>query len=275
MSEPGARARQSRRRGINWAAGTTALAALLSAVAAMTTAATGIWRPPVPIPVPRVSVTWVAASPAAAPASQQVGAVATPVRTAPAASPSQSTSGAYQADWSSGMNGWVGVAQWKSIPRMLVSDGTSHLSAGWAARGADSVQPPRQPLTANYAVEARVQIVDPTENGCYVDIQLRSQTEGQGQDRHGYALGYQHGTGAFVGRFFPFANFVSIKQTSFSPAGDWHDYRAEVEQNQLTLKIDGSTVLQATDNNYLDAGDVGLGNSDCQVQVSSFTVTPL
>ena len=39
-----------------------------------------------------------------------------------------------------------------------------------------------------------------------------------------------------------------------SPAGDWHEYRAEVRQNQLTLKIDGSAVLQAVDNNYLEAG---------------------
>jgi hypothetical protein len=52
-------------------------------------------------------------------------------------------------------------------------------------------------------------------------------------------------------------------------------YHAEVRANRLTLQIDGSTVLQTTDNSYLDPGQVGLGNGHCQVQVSSFTVGPL
>jgi hypothetical protein len=158
---------------------------------------------------------------------------------------------------------------------MLISDGTSRSQPGSAGQGSDAVQPPAKPSKADYAVTARIQVVDPTQNGCYVDIQFRTQSEGQGQDRHGYVMGFSKDMGAFVGRFFPYSNLTSIKQTTFSPAGDWHEYRAEVVQNQLTLKIDGSTVLQATDNNYLDAGGVGLGNGNCQVQVSSFTVEPL
>ncbi len=173
------------------------------------------------------------------------------------------------------MNGWVGVAQWKTIPGMLISDGSSRQSAASAAQNSDSVKSSYQPSTASYAIDARIQIVDPAQYGCYVDIQLRTQAEGQGQNRHGYALGFAQGTGAFVGRFFPYGNFTIVKQTSFSPTNDWHNYRAEVVQNQLTLKIDGSTVLQATDNNYLDAGQVGLGNGNCQVQVSEFAVAPL
>lgn len=262
-----------KRRRMNWAAGFTAFAALLSGIAAMATAATGLWRPPVPIPVPKVSITWVAATPPAA----QVDAVAaapTPRESPPKAAPSS-----YQADWSAGMNGWVGAAQWKTIPGKLVSDGSSRRFPGSAAEGADSVQPAYQPSTPGYAAEARIQIIDPGQSGCYVDVQLHTQAEGQGQSRHGYALGYtqQYGqqTGAFVGRFFPYSNFTILKQTTFSPSSDWHVYRAEVEQNQLTLKIDGSTVLQTTDNTYLDAGQIGLGSGNCQVQVSSFTVTPL
>jgi hypothetical protein len=273
MSESSEAGRRRRRRQINWAAGVTAFAALLSATAAMVTASAGVWRPPVPIPVAKVSITWVAASPqAAGPAA--TSAPSTPGHT-PTPSPSIPASTAYRADWSSGMDGWVGVAQWKTIPGVLISDGSTHLPPGWASRGADSVQPPRQPSAPDYAVEARIEIVDPTLNGCYVDLQVRSDTEGQGQSRHGYTLGFAQGTGAFVGRFFPDLNTATVKQTSFSPGTDWHVYRAEVKQNQLTLKIDGSIVLEATDNNYLDAGRVGLGNSNCQVQVSSFDVAPL
>jgi hypothetical protein len=275
MSEPSVADAGSKRRRISWGAGITALAALLSALAAMITAGTGVWRPPVPIPALNVKVTWVGPSPpAAAQAQAQPTASSTPVPT-PMPTPTKDTSAGFRADWSSGMDGWAGVAQWKTIPGLLVSDGTSHLSPAWASRGSDSVQPSQVPPGANYAVESRLQIVDPTSNGCYVDIQIRGATEGQGADRHGYALGFQQGTGAFVGRFFPQVNWTIVKQTSFSPGSDWHVYRAEVLQNQLTLKVDGSTVLQAVDNTFLDAGQVGLGNGNCQVQVSSFVVTPL
>jgi len=198
-------------------------------------------------------------------------AAPTPVPT-PVPSPTPST---YQANWASGMDGWAGVAQWKTIPGYLVSDGTSHVSLFSGSHGDDAVQPARQPSTVNYVVEARIQVVDPASDDCYVAIQLRSQTEGQGVFRHGYDLGWQRRGGAFMGRYYPSFQYAPIKQTSFSPASDWHVYRAEVEQNQLTLKIDGSVVLQATDNNYLDPGGVGLANSYCQVQVSSFSVAPL
>jgi hypothetical protein len=51
--------RRVRKRAINWAAAVTAMAALLSAIAAMVTAANGVWHPPVPIPVLKTSVVWV------------------------------------------------------------------------------------------------------------------------------------------------------------------------------------------------------------------------
>jgi hypothetical protein len=256
-------------RRINWAAGVTAFAALLSGTAAMVTAGAGIWRPPVPIPVPKISITWVAASPPPGPAA--ASGTATPSPT-PVTTPLPTS---YQADWAASMDGWTGVPQWKTIPGILVSDGTSHTTLAYASRGEGSVQPPRQPSAGSYGVEARIQIVDPTQGSCYVAIQLREQAEGQGGDRHGYVLGYSREAGAFVGRFFPGASYAQIKQTAFSPGADWHVYRAEVAQNQLTLKIDGSVALQATDNNYLDAGGVGLVNSNCQVQVSSFGVAAL
>ena len=265
------------RRKVNWAAGVTAFAALLSATAAMLTAAAGVWRPPVPIPVPRVSITWVGPSPVAAQQAQPAASAMPAAVLSPSPTPSAAgrASTTYHADWSSGMDGWVGVAQWKTIPGALISDGSSRLPQFQATRGANSVQPPQQPSASDYAVEARIQIVDPTVSGCYVDLQVRVETEGDGTWRHGYTLGFAQGVGAVVGRFAQAGGWTSIKQTSFSPGSDWHTYRAEVKQNQLTLKIDGSTVLVATDNNYLGPGQVGIQNSYCQVQVSGFDVTPL
>jgi len=48
-----------------------------------------------------------------------------------------------------------------------------------------------------------------------------------------------------------------------------------IKGNQITLKVDGSIVLQVTDNRLLSAGRVGLENGDCQVNVSSFQVMAL
>lgn len=90
----GARRRERRRwRPINWVA-VSATATLMSAIAAMTTAATGVWHPPVPVPVIQAKITWIGpttpppaqASPAAAPpTSTPVPAIQQPVSTAPLA----------------------------------------------------------------------------------------------------------------------------------------------------------------------------------------------
>jgi hypothetical protein len=55
-----------KRRSINWAA-VSAMAALLSAIAAMSTAGAGIWHPPVPIPGIQVKLNWVGPTPTAGP----------------------------------------------------------------------------------------------------------------------------------------------------------------------------------------------------------------
>lgn len=261
----------SRRRRINWTAGVGALAALLSGIAAMTTAAVGVWRPPVPLPVPRVTITWTSS------ATPTPGATPTPVsaQTPAQASPPASGGSAYSADWTSGMDGWVGAAEWKSVPGYLVSDGSADYGPGWESQGIGVVRAPFRPATGNYAVDARIQIVDPRKNGCFVAMVIRDQVDGQGPQTHGYLAGYVQSSGAMVGSFRTGANFSLIDQATFSPGGDWHDYHAELRANQLTLQIDGSTVLQATDNNYLSPGQVGLSNSRCQVQVSRFSVTPL
>lgn len=266
----------ARRRRRSWAAGLGAFAALLSGIAAMTTAVAGIWRPPVPVPIPRVSITWPTPTPvpAASPAAAAVVSVATP--TPPEPTPPAASAGAgYSANWSAGIDGWVGSAEWKSIPGLLVSDGTAGSGPGSEAFGTGSVRAPFRPATGNYAVDARIQIVDPRQDGCYVAMVLRDEVDGQGPQAHGYVVGYVQGSGATAGTFRPGGSFAMIDHATFSPGTDWHVYHAELRANQLTVQIDGSTVLQATDNNYLAPGQVGLSNGRCQVQVSRFTVTLL
>lgn len=62
---------------------------------------------------------------------------------------------------------------------------------------------------------------------------------------------------------------------TYTPGLDWHMYRAEFKDNQITLKIDGSVVLQVMDNKFVSPRQVRLGNGYCQIDVSSFQVIAL
>jgi hypothetical protein len=156
---------------------------------------------------------------------------------------------------------------------MLISDGRS--AAGVASQGNNAVRPPYRPARPDYAVIAKIKIVsDPLRYFCHAALQLRVAPDGQGQETHGYYLGYVQGTGAVITSFHPGVT-TTISHAIFSPGNDWHEYSAVVKDNLLSLKIDGSTVLESPDNNYLDAGQVGIMSDACQLQVASFTVTPI
>ncbi len=187
-------------------------------------------------------------------------------------SPSQGGSLLYRADWSSGTNGWIGSSEWKVVNGKLLSDGTN---AGYNAApvGSDSFMSPYRPTTTNYAIEARIQILD-TPNNCYLAIRGRVQTDGSGYD--GYFVGFDSFYGdADIGYFSPAAGFVSITSQSFGPGVSEHLYRAEFRDNLITLKIDNHIMVQTTDNRFINMGQVGLENGDCQISVSSFEVLAL
>jgi hypothetical protein len=59
--------RRAKKRTINWVAGLSTLAALLSGSAGMIAAANGVWHPPVPIPVLKATIAWVGPGPTSAP----------------------------------------------------------------------------------------------------------------------------------------------------------------------------------------------------------------
>jgi hypothetical protein len=52
------------------------------------------------------------------------------------------------------MNGWGGSSDWKHVGKMLVNDGSqTTLSGGW-------IRAPYRPDTANYAIEAEIQLLN-------------------------------------------------------------------------------------------------------------------
>jgi len=194
----------------------------------------------------------------------------------PSLPPPPPTSGTVvcNADWSSGMNGWAGSSEWKVLGGKLLSDGTN-LGPGNAVAptGSDSVSSPCQPVTRNYAVIAKMQILDTPVN-CYLAIRGRVQADGSGYG--GYFVGFDSYFGdAYVGSFSPSAGFLPIRNAFYNPGLAEHLYRAEFRGNQITLKIDNRVVLQVIDNRFITMGQVGLESGGCQVSVSSFQVVAL
>lgn len=185
-----------------------------------------------------------------------------------------------QANWSKGMNGWIGSSEWKVLDGKLLSDG-SNTGPGInvAPSGSDSITSPCQPSTPNYAVEAKMQILD-SPNDCYLAIRGRVQPASSGYS--GYFVGFDSYFGdATIIPFSPSDGFSSIngflpsKSSIYNPGVSEHVYRVEFRDNQITLKIDNNVVLQVIDNRYLNTGQVGLENGGCQISVSSFQVVAL
>jgi hypothetical protein len=203
--------------------------------------------------------------------TQGTGITPTPTIVPATPTPHPNPSVLYQADWSQSMNGWRGSSEWKTLNGDLLSTGnpTNMSSSGVVApNGGDSAWSPYQPQRADYAIEARIQILS-SPGTCWVTLLGRVQTDNCGYD--GYSVGYDsyYGYGV-IAYYSPSTGWTPINSSTFDPGSDWHTYRAELKGNQITLKIDGNTILQVMDNRLLQAGQVGLGNGECQIDVSSF-----
>lgn len=179
----------------------------------------------------------------------------------------------YQADWSNGLSGWTGSADWKTTSGMLVSDGSYTLSDGMSP----TVEPPYQVTeTSNYAVEARVQQIKVTQTlgglGCFDAVVIRGSIVSDG------VKGYRLAIGCFGGATIYAAHggsLTSIAHINFDPSNLWHIYRIEAKGATISTFIDGVQVLQVNDNTYLSGGIVGIKSQGTQIDVSNFKVIKL
>lgn len=194
--------------------------------------------PPVAAPPPAPTPTQ---TPAAAPAP------------APAPPPSTAPNVLYQADWSSGFNGWTGGRDWKTVAGMLVTDG----SLGYS----ETIAPYRAP-TADYSVAAEIQNLG---GGYGTGLLVRRDQSGS------YYGAMGPGPGGFTCIGIAHADCIGPRNP-FNDAGGWHTYRIDARGNHLSLFIDGYTVNELTDNRFLTGGGVGLVTSSVQFQVRSFKV---
>lgn len=176
----------------------------------------------------------------------------------------------YKADWSRGMNGWAGPPSWKAVNGMLVNDGSSTTGRG-------RISAPCQPDTANYAVEAEIQLIPP-ENCAFVGQQfgLVARADEQGGILGGLLCSNDGLVLASTDTEFSLIREDDrIAEKDFTIDGKWHTYRLEVKGNSVRLLVDGAPFLNGTDNRRLDSGDVGMFASELQINVRSFEIERL
>jgi len=181
----------------------------------------------------------------------------------PTTAPSKPAPGTtlFYADTSGGLDKLGGGSSWKHVNGMLVNDGSAYPNA--------LLRLPVKPATANYAVEASIQLVGGSDEFGVV-ARLDSNNKGLSGSLEG-------GQGAVLISGDPTNYFDGFKQQSgYNADSAYHTYRLEVNGNNVTFLVDGSAVLQGVDNRFLDPGQPGLWDAQrTQINVKSIRVIAL
>jgi hypothetical protein len=197
-------------------------------------------------------------------AASPVTATVTVTATVSSVSPTQTRSASvlYRADWSAGMDGWSGSADWTALRGELLSAGNGGLA----------VAPIEIESVGDFAVEAEIRLVRYTTlSTASFGVKVRIQDGGAG-----YAVGNDQSGGVIalrtdLGGGVP----ATLDSQPFAPDEGWHRYRFEVRGNELRGFVDGAPVLSATDNTFLTGKRVGLWNNGAQLSVRGFEVSEL
>jgi len=161
----------------------------------------------------------------------------------------------YEADWSSGLNGWPGTFGWKALNGILLNDGSySDSWKYWIAA------PYQSKDTADYAVEAEIQLVRNPGCGSF-GIVVRS--------------AYQGGIHICPRPRISFRSKTDVieEYDYSSPGSEWHKYRIEARGNTFRVIIDDAVAIEVIDNRNLSGGTVGLWSDRTQINVRSFKVS--
>lgn len=164
-----------------------------------------------------------------------------------------------------GFQGWPVSQDWKTVDSVLVNDGTIFDYDRW-------IKAPFAPSNVNnYAVEAEIQLVNAEGTGFGIVARAA--------ENAGYRIGVRVGCCpraaviADSGNRFNYGQ--DIASTEFQPGNEWHTYRVEVQGNTVRLLIDGNVMTEATVNQFLTGGEVGLFSISSQINVRSFRVIAL
>lgn len=174
----------------------------------------------------------------------------------------------YEADTSGGLAEWSGAGGWQTVGGMLVNDGTSDTPT--------FIDAPFQPSTLDYAIEVEMQWARDGETFGVV---------ARGGDGAGYWAGFAPDCNwepneddiilwaPLIESFC--AEDGRIAGTEVGLDSEWHTYRLEVQGNTIRVLLDGTVVIETSDNRFLSPGQVGLWSDGAQVNVRRFSVIAL
>lgn len=171
----------------------------------------------------------------------------------------------YQADWSQGFDGWAGDETWKVLNGMLLNDGKQKFGTVIKAPFR-----PGEAGIANYMIVADMQLVSIEPSGaifsCFGMI-----------GRSIYFLGIKGKDGqVFYSKQFPAWGYgYEIETSDFDPGNEWHTYKLIVEGNNIRYLIDDRPLLDVTDNESLEGGEISLFSNASQISIRNFRVIAL
>lgn len=179
----------------------------------------------------------------------------------------------YEADWSTGLAGWSGPADWKANGGLLLSEGSAT-----SLNGSPILAPFQPGALSDYAVEVELQVVRLKDEGSFClfcedsfGILVR------GDQQSGYVVGFDYVPGkttVFVAdRSRPSGRPLASQDGS--PGKSEHTIRVEVKGNTIRLIMDQAVLLETTDNQHLAAGRVGMWSNGVQLSIRSFRVFAL
>jgi hypothetical protein len=169
-----------------------------------------------------------------------------------ASSPTSVVQSSCSSNWSGGLDGWTGTGDWSSSGGALLDDGTNYNA---------SVTSSCRPSSANYAVQVGIAVSQTPCCGSF-GIHVRTNEGGDG----GYGVGYSYEDGALE----IWNGTTSLASAPYDPGSGQHTYRVQVTGNSIQFYVDGGLALQATDNQYLDPGRIGLWSNSTGLSAVGF-----
>ncbi len=181
----------------------------------------------------------------------------------------------YKANWSRGLAGWQGAHGWEIKQGQLTTQSDDPVA----------ITIPYTITIPNYAIEARVRIVRLLHrDGGYFSIFTKPTT-----NKDGYQAGVSdlkgteprpNGSHAQVHAFIdPMSSMApnSFEPVDYEPHFDWHTYRVEIQDNQASIFIDGTSESTANSirTDTLSNGPISLGSAMVVIQISDVTITAL